>query len=43
MPISGYGGHPSYNAIHVIEVIDEDSFLLPVVFLLKTISKKAFG
>ena len=31
--ISGYGGHPSYNAIHVIEVIDEDSFLLPVSFV----------
>ena len=31
--ISGYGGHPSYNAIHLIEVIDEDSFLLPVSFV----------
>ena len=31
--ISGYGGHPSYNALHIIEVIDEDSFLLPVSFV----------
>ena len=31
--ISGYGGHPSYNAFHAVTVLDSNSFRLPMPFV----------
>jgi len=31
--ISGYDGHPTYNGEHLVTVVDEDSFTIPVVFV----------
>ena len=31
--IANYGGHPSYNGYHVISVIDDDSFTIPVFYV----------
>ena len=31
--ISGYGGHPSYNAFHAVTVVDSNSFILPAPYV----------
>jgi VCBS repeat-containing protein len=41
--ISGYGGHPSYNAFHGVTVVDEHSFAIPVIFVDNAPVKGAWG